>query len=144
MPFGFGGKKEPKVEKPEYKFEVKYLGGHKAFPAKKSMDTHMLVYSDRIDLDKPLNLNIPYSSITKFENMDDKKISALRVVGLGLVFLPLAIVGAMWKKKKVYTVIEYNDGLDSQTMVFDFEKYLEKMQPIIYHKVMQQRSKDKL
>jgi len=48
----------------------------------------------------------------------------LRVVGLGLVFLPLSIIGTMWKKKKVYTVIEYNDGLDSQTMVYDFEKHL--------------------
>ncbi len=91
MPFGFGGKKEPEVEKPEYRFEVKYLGGHKAFPAKKSVDTKISVYSDRIDIEKPLNLNIPYSKITKIENMDEKKISALRVVGLGLVFLPLAI-----------------------------------------------------
>jgi len=48
----------------------------------------------------------------------------LRVVELGLVFLPLSIIGTMWKKKKVYTVIEYNDGLDSQTMVYDFEKHL--------------------
>ncbi|HET9773461.1 MAG TPA: hypothetical protein VFP25_00610 [Nitrososphaeraceae archaeon] len=45
----------------------------------------------------------------------------LRVVGLGLVFLPLVIVGTIWKKKKVNTVIEYNDGLDIQTMVYDFE-----------------------
>lgn len=28
------------------------------------------------------------------------------------------------EKEKVYTVIEYNDGLDSQTMVYDFEKHL--------------------
>ena len=143
MPFGFGGKKEPEVEKPEYRFEVKYLGGHKAFPVKKSVDTKISVYSDRIDIEKPLNLNIPYSKITKIENMDEKKISALRVVGLGLVFLPLAIVGALWKKRRVYTVFEYDDGLDTQTMVFDFEKHLEKMQPIIYHKVMQERSKYK-
>jgi hypothetical protein len=38
--------------------------------------------------------------MTNIENMDEKKMSALRVVGLGLVFLPLAIVGALWKKKE--------------------------------------------
>ena len=46
------------------------------------------------------------------ENMDEKKISALRVVVLGLVFLPLAIVGAMPKKRMTYRVIQYNDGKD--------------------------------
>jgi len=67
--------------------------------------------------------------MTNIENMDEKKMSALRVVGLGLVFLPLAIVGALWKKKKIYTVIEYNDGVDTQSLVLDFEKNLEKKQP---------------
>ncbi|MFI5423498.1 MAG: hypothetical protein WB587_11495 [Nitrososphaeraceae archaeon] len=47
--------------------------------------------------------------MTNIQNMDEKKISALRVVGLGLVFVPLAIVGAVWKKKHIYTVIQYND-----------------------------------
>jgi len=74
--------------------------------------------------------------MTNIENMDEKKISALRVVGLGQVFLPLAIVGALWKKKKIYTVIEYNDGIDTQSLVLDFEKNLEKKQPIIYQKMI--------
>ena len=65
----------------------------------------------------------------------------LRVVELGLVFLPLSIIGTMWKKKKVYTVIEYNDGIDTQSIVLDFEKHLEKKQPIIYQKMIAARTR---
>jgi hypothetical protein len=39
--------------------------------------------------------------MSNIENADEKKISKLRVVGLGLVFLPLAIVGTVWKKKRI-------------------------------------------
>ena len=74
MPLGFRRKKEePETEKSEYKFDVKYLGGHKAFPSKKSIKTKIFVYAERIDIDAPFNLNIPYSQINKIENMDDKK-----------------------------------------------------------------------
>lgn len=73
--------------------------------------------------------------------MDEQKISALRVVGLGLVFLPLAIVGAMWKKKHLYTVIQYKDELDNQTIVVDFEEYIDEAQPLIYHKMLKYRNK---
>lgn len=125
---------------PEHRFHAKYLGGHKAYPLKNAVDTEILLYNDRIEVAYPIQLDIIYSKIKNIENMDEKKISALRVIGLGLIALPLAIVGAMWKKKKVYTVIEYNDGLDDQTVVFDFDKYLEKMQPIIYHKMLESRS----
>ena len=48
----------------------------------------------------------------KYREYGRKKISALRVVVLGLVFLPLAIVGAMPKKRMTYRVIQYNDGKD--------------------------------
>lgn len=67
--------------------------------------------------------------------------SALRVVRLGFVTLPLAIVGAMWKKKKIYTVIEYNDDTLGQTLVFDFGKHLESKQRDIYIKVVAAKTK---
>ena len=79
--------------------------------------------------------------MTNIENMNDKKISALRVVGLGLIFLPLAIVGALWKQKKLYTVIEYHDGLDTQQVIFDFDDNVEKMQPLIYQRMLQAKIK---
>jgi hypothetical protein len=74
---------------------AKYMGGHPVHV--EHTTTGVYVYNDRIELFNP-ELVIPYSVILKIENMDEKKISALRVVGLGLVALPLAIVGALWKK----------------------------------------------
>lgn len=124
--------------KPEVVFHAKYLGGHKAYPIRKAMDVKIIVFPDRLEVEK-LFLTIPFSKMSNIENMDDKKISALRVVVLGLIFLPLAIVGALWKKKKLYTVIEYNDGIDNQQMVFDFDKNVETMQPLIYHKMLHSR-----
>ncbi|MGA9743807.1 MAG: hypothetical protein WBQ16_04260 [Nitrososphaeraceae archaeon] len=66
--------------------------------------------------------------------MDEQKISADRVIGLGLIFVPLAIVGAMWKKRHIYTVIRYTDEIDKQTIVLDFEDNIDEYQPYIYRK----------
>ena len=77
--------------------------------------------------------------MTNIQNMDEKKISALRVVGLGLVFVPLAIVGAVWKKKHIYTVIQYNDA--ELTVVLDFGRLIDKLQPFIYRKMLEYRNK---
>ena len=76
--------------------------------------------------------------MTNIENADEKKISALRVVGLGLVSLGVgAIVGALWKKRHIYTIIEYVDIFnEEQRLVFDFEDNLEEAQQIIYKKMV--------
>jgi hypothetical protein len=68
----------------EVKYHSKYLGGHKLYP--KSADTEFFIFSDRIEIPQ-INLRITYFSMTNIENADEKKISALRVVGLGIVFL---------------------------------------------------------
>lgn len=86
-------------------------------------------------------LTMPYSTITNIENLDEQKISAGRVIGLGLILPKLAIVGAMWKKKHLYTVIHYKDELDSQTLVIDFDEYIDEAQPLIYHKMLEFRKK---
>lgn len=122
------------------KAKAKYLGGHSMHPAKKEIKTNIILRNDTVFIEK-ITLPIPYSKMTTIENMDDKKISKLRVIGLGLIFLPLAIVGALWKKKKLYTVIEYNDGVQNQTVVIDFGKNVEKMQQAIYAKMVESRSK---
>jgi hypothetical protein len=83
---------------PKAKFDSKYLGCHKMHP--KPSDTKVFVFSDRVELEKP-KLRISYNSMSNIENAHERKISKLRVVGLGLVFLPLAIVGAVWKKKRI-------------------------------------------
>jgi hypothetical protein len=118
--------------------DVKYLGGHKAYP--RPTDTRMSFYDDRIELEKP-NLVIPYSAMKNLENFDEKKISAKRVVALGLVAVPLAIVGAMWKKNHIYTVIQYQDEMDDHTIVVDFEEYLDEAQPLIYRKMLELRKR---
>lgn len=71
--------------------DVKYMGGHVEYP--KPINSRIYLYYDRIQLENP-DLVIPYQSITNIENMDEKKISALRVVALG-------IIGALWKKKHI-------------------------------------------
>jgi hypothetical protein len=40
------------------------------------------------------------------------------------------------EKKHLYTVIQYKDELDNQTIVVDFEGYIDEAQPLIYHKMM--------
>lgn len=108
--------------------------------SKKEIKTQVIMRNDTIFVEK-ISLPIPYSQMITIENMDQEKISKLRVIGLGLIFLPLAIVGALWKKKKRYTVIEYNDRVQNQTLVFDFGKNMEKMQQAIYVKMIESRSK---
>ena len=63
---------------------AKYIGGHKAFP--KQTHTQVLILPDRLELVKPIFI-VPYISITNIENMDERKISALRVALLGIVGL---------------------------------------------------------
>lgn len=130
---------------PKAKFDSKYLGGHKMHP--KPTETNVFVFSDRIELENP-RLRIAFNSMSNIENADEKKVSALRVVGLGLVFLPLAIVGAVWKKKHIYTVIEYTDALnEEQTLVFDFGGKLEEAQQMMYNEMLaikQQSSSSKI
>jgi hypothetical protein len=113
----------------------------------KSSDAKVFVFSDRIELEDP-KLRIVYNSIRNIENADEKKISALRVVGLGLLFLPLAIVGAVWKKKHIYTIVEYTNALnEEQTLVFDLGGKVEEAQQMMYngmHAIKQQSPRPEL
>jgi hypothetical protein len=121
-------------EEPECQYDVKYIGGHPAFP--KSHDTKVLIFKDRLELEEPY-IVIPYDTITNIENMDEKKIKALRVIALGLIFLPLAIVGALWKKKSLYTVIQTHDINNMEiALILDFHKKIEIAQSLIYNKIV--------
>ena len=120
------------INLPENKFEVKYIGGHKA--QLKSTDTKLSIYPDKILIEK-FSLEIPYSKMTNIENIDTKQLVQLK---------RLLLMGAfafVWKKKIIYTVIEVNDGLDTNSMVFEFGKNLEKFQPIIYERMIKSRQK---
>lgn len=106
--------------------KVAYIGGHIAYP--KRTHTRIRLFDEGMELTDPY-LRISYSSITKIENMEEKKISALRVVALG-------IVGALWKKRYLYTVVQYNDGIAEQTIILDFGKQIDQIQPLIYQKML--------
>ena len=129
------GKDYPIFDYQKLIFDAKYLGGHKAHPVKKQKDVRIDIFLDRIEVHSDeFIFNIPYTQMINIENMDEKKITLKRFILVGLFALA-------WKKKKVYTVIEYNDGVDTQEIAFDFEKHLEKQQPVIYQKMIAARTK---
>lgn len=123
-------------EKPQdvftHRFSAKYMGGHKLFP--KSRDVKVEILQDRLFVTE-IDLEVPYSAITSIENVNEEKITAMRVMIFGL--------GALWmKKKNLYTVIQLKDELGSeQSLVFDFGKNIEEAQPTIYQRVVRARKK---
>jgi hypothetical protein len=115
---------------------AKYLGGHKLYP--KSENAWVYFYSDRIEIPK-IHLRVPYTTMSNLENADEKNITAKRLFLVGLLAFG-------WKKKDVYTIIEYLDGFNQkQVLVFDFEDHVQEAQQFIYERMMASRfAKDKL
>lgn len=124
MPFGFG-QKDQKLE-----FKGEYLGGHSAFP--KKHDVKLILETENL-LIKELGLSIPYKEIMTLENATKDKISAKRVILLG-------IVGALWKKEELYMLLTYHDSTINaeQNMVFKMDK-IGDAQPAIYMRIAQAR-----
>ncbi len=114
-------------------FDADYMGGHVEYPSQ--VQTPVLIYSDKIIVDR-LGLEIPYKSMTNIENIDEQRISAGRVVSLGLVFPVLAIVGAMWKKRHRYTVVQYDDRVGPRAILLDFGDKIDSAQPLIYRRMI--------
>lgn len=119
------------------------MGGNPSYP--KPIDSKVYLYRDKIELhfwngdtyNKESNLTVPFGSMNSIENMDEKKISALRVIGLGLVFVPLAIVGAMWKKNHIYTVIKYKDDEPGEkAIIIDFGDVVDTVQGWIFRRML--------
>jgi len=69
------------------------------------------------------------------ESTNEDKMSAFRVAMFG-------IVGGLWKKKHIYTVIHYKDEIGPKLVVLDFGKQIDEIQPLIYHRMLDSR-KDK-
>jgi hypothetical protein len=120
-------------------YSGKYIGGHVEYPTSK--DCKVFVYNDRIELHfwdgyvwKP-TIIVRYQSMTNIESTNEDKISAFRVAMLG-------IVGGLWKKKHVYTVIQYNDQVGEKTIILDLGKQIDEVQPLIYHNMLEFRKKE--
>jgi hypothetical protein len=124
------GKKKTQDEQGNPFYKAKYVGGHKMFP--KSHDVEVTLLPDKIKI-TGVDFEIPYSTITNVENVDEKKIELKRVILLG-------VAGALWKKKHLYTVIDYVDTLEQQqSVLFDFDKKIEEVQQLIYNKSIKNR-----
>jgi hypothetical protein len=140
---------------------AKYLGGHPLYTEPRN--TPVYVYNDRIEIVNP-DLIIPYSLMSRIENMDENKIDREKVV-LGLLFFtPLAIHAAIKKKKLVYTVIRYMDKSDGGerfrnlgqtkiqdsirhrdesgniTLVMDFGEDINRIQQYIYMRMLESKT----
>lgn len=124
-----------RLRKPDFVFDVKYVGGHKRFPTKKERDARISIFIDRIEVktDK-FNAVIPYSQMTNIENMDERRITTKRWFLVG-------IWAIAWKKKYVYTVIEYDDENDTHGLIFNFGKHLESKQGEIYQRMVNAKDK---
>ena len=114
-------------------YDLKYMGGHVEYP--KPSNCKFYLYENRVEIENP-DLVIPYNAITGIENMDEKKISAKRVVALGAVFVPLAIVGAMWKTNHIYTVIQFRDQDGDKAIVLDFGDKVTDIQGWLYRTML--------
>ena len=120
-------------EKRLAKIDAKYISGHSLYYHEKGTD--VLFYVDRMKFDN-MDITIPYGSITRLGAQEDRHITKTRVFMTGLV-------GLFWKKKYRYTVIEYNDGIQDQTVILDFHKEANKAQKIIYNQMAGARQKQK-
>jgi hypothetical protein len=125
----FGHKKEKRIAK----IDAKYISGHSLYAHEKGTDVSF--YVDRMKFDN-MDITIPYNSITRLGAQEDRHITKTRVFVTG-------IVGLFWKKKYRYTVIEYNDGIQDQTVILDFHKEANKAQKIIYNQMAGARLKQK-
>jgi len=123
-------------------YTAKYVGGHVEYPTSKNCK--VFLYDDRLEIyleiyewqkdnyeNKP-SIIVSYESMTNIESANEDKISAFRVAMLG-------IVGGLWKKKHVYTLIQYKDEVDEKTIVLDFGKKINEAQPLIYHNMLESR-----
>ncbi len=114
---------------------VMYIGGHKAFP--QPALSEIFFYEDRFELE-PYHISVQYSKIKDIANSNDMKRDTERLWA-GLIFPPVALA-YLWKKNHIYLIIEYDDGLDTQKIVLDFEKGANYAQSTIYKIMLDSRN----
>jgi hypothetical protein len=112
-------------------YNARYMGGHTEHPTPRW--TGVFLYQDKIIL-QSLAVEIPYSSIIKIQNANKEEIAGFLFIG------PL---GTWWKKNHRYTVIQYKNEIDTQTVVIDFEKNIDSAQPLIYRRMLRFKQADK-
>jgi hypothetical protein len=130
------------VEKPIITYYVKYIGvlsSNKSYPLEEGADVH--IYEDRVVVELLKNkfkTTIPYKNMTDIQNVDaGNKVDIDRVVGLGLLSAGIgSIVGLLWKRHHIITIIKYTDETpDNQTIALDFIHNTNYAQPLIDRKM---------
>lgn len=119
---------------PEKAYNIKYMGGHPAYPKETTVRLNIFPYHLEIP---DLNLELAYAKIQNIQNMTKEKLSVARIALTGLI-------GLAWKKKKEYMIITYEDeaGME-QNLMFDAFKWINTIQPLIYNRVVAAKSKTK-
>jgi Short C-terminal domain len=134
------------VEKPIVTHYAKYIGlssSDKSYPLEEG--AYVKFYEDRvvIDLLKTKHQTVvPYKNMTEIQNVDaGKKVDLDRVFGLSLVSLGVGtIVGLLWKRHAVITVIKYSDDTsEPQIMALDFMHNTKYAQPIMDRRMREAR-----
>jgi Short C-terminal domain len=135
-------KDKVKVEKPIVTYWPKYigvLGSNKSLPVEERANVH--IYEDRIGVEllkSKFRTVIQYKNMTDIENVDaGNKVDLERVIGLGVLTAGIgSIVGLLWKRHHIITVIKYtDDALLPQSIALDFLANTKYAQPIIYNKM---------
>ena len=121
-------------EKPIDSGTVQYMGGHKAYP--KPHWSEIFFYEDRFELEV-YKISVSYSKIKNIGNSKERKRDTERLAA-GLPFAPVALA-YLWKKDHIYTIIEYDDGVDIQKIVIDFDNNANYAQGLIYKKMLESR-----
>jgi hypothetical protein len=121
-------------------YQAEYSGGHPQYPT--SNYCYCKLYENRLEIcywnrdtqyyEESPSIVIPYDHIINIENADKDKISAYRVAMLG-------IVGALWKKKHIYTIIQYKEEKGERSVIIDFGKDINEVQPFIYKKMLESK-----
>lgn len=132
--FGIDQKKKAKMLGAVDSGAVRYLGGHKAYA--QPVLSEIYFYEDGFEIETN-RIFVRYSTIKDITNSNkiDRETERL---AYGSVVIPLGLV-YRWKQNHVYTVIEYNDGFDTQKIILDFEKGTNYVQSLIYKKMLEYR-----
>lgn len=124
------------VEQPLAAYYIDYMGGHPQYPKQRN-GAAIALWTDSFGIyfnrDEPANITVPYSTITNIESMTEQQMKLGRVLAFG-------IIGALWKKKQLYTLIEFKNEHDIACgIVLDLDRAIEKVQSLIYEKMIESK-----
>lgn len=112
------------------------MGGHPQYPKQRNGAAIALwndsfgIYFDR---DEPATITVPYNRITNIESMSEQQMKLGRVLAFG-------IVGALWKKKHLYTIIQYQNEYNITCgIVLDLDSKIEQVQSVIYQRMVESK-----